>query len=742
MVSVNHSLNQASDAAAVRALLVAGLSDESARWLDGVMAYAMALYGGAVLGTGERTSDHAIGMCLMVAGLGLDADARAAALLFSIADHHVTAELGVARVEREFGVPVAHLVDSLARLKTLRPLTRAASAGQDANLQAEVLRKMLLAMSVDIRVVLLRLASRVQTLRYLVDRPGAERDEMAKESLAIYSPLANRLGVWQLKWEIEDLSFRFLEPQAYKKIAALLDQKRVEREAFIRDSVAQLASELTTQGISAEVVGRPKHIYSIWNKMRSKGLDFSQLYDIRALRVLVADVDTCYAVLSVVHHLWNPIAGEFDDYISQPKGNFYQSLHTAVTTTDGRSLEVQIRTREMHQHAEMGVAAHWRYKEFGSTTSRGGQRDNYGDKIAWLRQLLSWRDEITDSADWAREFKRAALDDTIYVLTPQGRVIDMVRGATPVDVAYRLHTDLGHRCRGARVDGALVPLNTVLSNGQQVEIIAAKSGGPSRDWLSADSAYLASPRARQKVRQWFAAAEAAEQLTQGRAIVMREVQRESQNHPPVGLDELAARLGVKSAEAMFLGAARGEIGPRALQVALRGAVADTVEAEQILTRKSRAREGDILIVGVDKLLTQMGRCCKPMPPDAIAGFVTRGRGVSIHRIGCRDFRIIAERHPERVIEAGWGGDLYKDRAPDGGVYPVDLIIGANDRQGLLRDMSEVLIRERINVTATRTQSRGGMARMHLTIEVPGRAALQRAIKMLGEVAGVIEVRRA
>ncbi|MBK9623232.1 MAG: bifunctional (p)ppGpp synthetase/guanosine-3',5'-bis(diphosphate) 3'-pyrophosphohydrolase [Rhodocyclaceae bacterium] len=740
MVSVTHSLTKAGDDAAARALLVAGLPDERGRWLDDVLSYAMSLYGEAMLGTGELTRDHAIGMCLTVAGLELDADARAAALLFSVADHHLTPELGIARLERDFGSPVAQLVGALARLKSLRPLTRAASSGQDANAQAEVLRKMLLAMSVDIRVVLLRIASRVQTLRHLADAPGLEREELAKESLAIYSPLANRLGVWQLKWELEDLSFRFLEPQTYKRIAGLLDEKRVEREDFIRRAVAQLSTELAAIHVAAEVYGRPKHIYSIWNKMRGKRLDFAQVYDVRALRVLVDDVDACYAALGVVHHIWSPIAGEFDDYISQPKGNFYQSLHTAVTLADGRSLEVQIRTREMHQHAEMGVAAHWRYKELGASDG-GGRNDTYGDKIAWLRQLLSWRDEISDSGDWAREFKRAALDDTIYVLTPQGRVLDMTRGATPVDVAYRLHTDLGHRCRGARVDGAMVPLNTVLQNGQQVEIIAAKSGGPSRDWLSVENGYLASARARQKARQWFAAADTAEQLTQGRAIVMREVQRESQGHLPVSLDELATRLGVKSAEAMFVSAARGEIGPRALQIALRGTNEAPPTDAQIVTRKSRAKEGDILIVGVDKLLTQMGRCCKPMPPDAIAGFVTRGRGISIHRIGCRDFRIIADRHPERVIEAGWGANTEKAQANESGVYAADLVVTASDRQGLLRDISEILMREKINVTATRTQSKGGNALMQLTIELSGKTALQRVITSLSDVAGVIAVRR-
>jgi len=581
----------------------------------------------------------------------------------------------------------------------------------------------------DIRVVLLRLASRVQTLRFLNGEPGPMRDEMARESLLIYAPLANRLGIWHVKWELEDLSFRYLEPDTYKRIAGMLDEKRTEREGFILAAVARLKAEMAAVGVAAEIYGRPKHIYSIWNKMRGKDIDFAEVYDVRAVRIIVDEVKDCYTALGIVHHLWQPIHGEFDDYISHPKGNFYRSLHTAVEAEDGRALEVQIRTREMHDHAELGVAAHWRYKESGSSVKASGA---YEDKISWLRQLLSWRDEIADSAEWVQQFKRAALDDTVYVLTPQDKVIDLARSATVLDFAYRLHTDLGHRCRGAKIDGHMVPLNTVLQNGQRVEITTIKSGGPSRDWLNPAQGYLATSRARSKVKAWFAAQDEAELLAQGRSLVTREMQREGQTQ--ANLDELAVKLGLKSAEALFLAAARGEVGMRAVDVALRGDAGPQEPEPEIQTRKSRAGESRILVVGVDKLLTQVGKCCKPVPPDAITGFVTRGKGISIHRVECINFRNMAARNPERVIGAEWG-------ARSGAVYPVDLLVDAGDRQGLLRDISDILSREKINVTAVRTQSKGGVAHMGFTVELADAAALQKALALLREVPGVMGARR-
>ena len=543
MVAVTHSVSQSSSTLSAAQLLCEGVSAEDARRVTDALDWAQTLYGDRCLGTHEPIWQHALGMSLIAASLRLDADSRIAALCFALGDVLVDP---LDRIAERCGEGVSRLVGGLQKLNGLRVVTRLTSSASapEIRAQTEVLRKMLLAMVEDIRVVLLRVASRTQTLRYFTDHPGTLRESIARESMDIYAPLANRLGIWQLKWELEDLSFRFLEPDTYKRIAKMLDERRVEREQFIIDAVARLKQEVEEIGVKAEVYGRPKHIYSIYNKMRAKRLDFSQIYDVRALRVLVREVKDCYAVLGIVHQIWTPIPKEFDDYISMPKGNNYQSLHTAVYAGDGRAVEVQIRTYDMHNHAELGVAAHWRYKE-GS----GASNSDYDQKIALLRSLLSWRDEVTDAADWVEQFKLASLNDTIYVLTPQGRVIDLARGATPVDFAYRLHTDLGHRCRGAKVNGQLVTLNTPLHSGQTVEIMSAKEGGPSRDWLNPLQGYVQTTRARQKIKQYFSALEDEELRLRGRAAVTKEIQREA--HGQVNIEDLAVRMGFKTADAYY-----------------------------------------------------------------------------------------------------------------------------------------------------------------------------------------------
>ena len=522
MVSVTHAISS-HDAAPPLELISEGLDAGECKQVEEALALAEEAYEGHVLGTGESALTHALGMALIAASLKLDAETRIAGLLFSVCEYQDDAAEIIAK---RFSPAVGELVSGLRRLNGLRLLTRKTSraTAPEIRAQTEVLRKMLLGMVQDIRVVLLRLASRTQTLRFFTEEPPETLLEIARESLDIYAPLANRLGVWQLKWELEDLSFRFLEPETYKRIARMLDERRSEREEFIQQSIERLRNELHAAGIKAEVYGRPKHIFSIFNKMRSKGLDFSQVYDIRAVRILVNKVQECYTALDIVNRLWQPIAKEYDDYIIRPKGNNYQSLHTAVRASDGRALEVQIRTHEMHRHAELGVAAHWRYKE-GST--HGG---DYDEKIALLRSLLSWRDEVADTADWVEQFRRAALDDTIYVLTPQGQVIDLPRGATPIDFAYRLHTDLGHHCRGAKVDGHLVTLNTPLENGQTVEISAVREGGPSRDWLNPSQCYVTTGRARNKIKQYFSALEEEDLLSRGRAFVDRKSTRLNSSH--------------------------------------------------------------------------------------------------------------------------------------------------------------------------------------------------------------------
>ncbi|HRM69582.1 MAG TPA: bifunctional (p)ppGpp synthetase/guanosine-3',5'-bis(diphosphate) 3'-pyrophosphohydrolase [Thauera phenylacetica] len=735
MVSVTHAISQGDTAPPID-LLAAGLEQGERQRIEAALEWIADLYEGKVLGTGEPTWTHAIGAALIAASLRLDAETRVAALLFAAWEE---LDDPAEEIEARFGPAITTLVRGLHKLNGLRVLTRLTTnaSAPEIRAQTEVLRKMLLAMVEDIRVVLVRLASRTQTLRFYTDLPGDARVEVARESLDIYAPLANRLGVWQLKWELEDLSFRFIEPETYKRIARMLDERRIEREQFIEDAIARLRKEVGAVGIEAEITGRAKHIYSIYNKMRKKRLDFSQVFDIRALRVLVPEIKDCYTVLGIVHQMWQPIAKEFDDYITKPKGNNYQSLHTAVLAGDGRALEVQIRTFDMHKHAELGVAAHWRYKE---GAKQGG---DYDEKIALLRNLLSWRDEVTDAAHWVEQLKRASLDDTLYVLTPQGRVVDLPRGATPIDFAYRLHTDVGHHCRGAKIDGHLVPLNTALESGQTVEIVTAKEGGPSRDWLDARQGYVATSRARSKIKQYFAQLDEEEILSRGRSFVTKEMQRDG--HGQANIDGLAERLGFKNAEALYLAAGRGEVGPRAMQTALReGSTPEpAAEAEpEFVVSRSRSRSGDnqdkILIDGVGKLMTSLSRCCKPAPPDAIEGFVTRGRGISIHRVDCADFQDLARKHPERVIPAEWGEKAHDTR---NALYQVDINVQASDRQGLLRDISEVLSREKLNVIAVNTLTKKGTAYMRFTMEVGGIKQVQRAITLVREVSGVIDAQR-
>ncbi len=737
MVSVVHSVAAQSDLEQSITTLIEGVSESDALRLRDAVSFAQEIYADLALGSGEGIWPHALGMALIIAGLRLDTDSRIAGLLFAIPSR---LDDGITLLEKRFGRQVSHLVGGISRLDRLRPISRGFVADTTTNpeemkVQIEVLRKMLLAMVEDIRVVLLRLASRTQTLRYYAQFSSDDlRAQVARETLELYSPLANRLGVWELKWELEDLSFRFLHPDTYKRIASLLDEKRLEREQFITNAITRVRDELKGLQIEAEVYGRPKHIYSIWNKMRKKSVEFSEVYDIRALRVIVSEVKECYTVLGIVHNIWTPIPKEFDDYISNPKGNFYRSLHTAVRCPDGRSMEVQIRTWDMHRHAELGVAAHWRYKE-----AKSESEDNYDAKIAWLRQLLTWKDEVADSSDWVRHYKQAALDETVYIMTPQGKVVDLPRGSTPVDFAYRLHTDLGHRCRGAKVDGALVPLNTPLETGQQVEIVTTKIGGPSRDWLNPGLAYIHTKSARVKVRQWFASLALEETLNEGRGIVMKELQRLGQGG--ANIDDLAHKLGFSKADDLFIAAARNELGLRQFQMVARG---DNVSEEAIAEIDSvpiRPQQGErntqgMLIVGVDNLLTQLARCCKPAPPDPVCGFITRGKGVSIHREDCSNFANLAALFPERVIEADWGSQQ------NNSIFATDIVVDAHDRQGLLRDISDVFARERLNVIAVNTQSKSGQAHMGFTVEIKNLQQLQRTLTLIHEVSGVVGARRA
>ena len=740
--------------------IVAGLTDADSARVTDALEFIRPLYEGKPLVTGQDAFAFSQSLVHVLASINADADTRIAGLLFELPVIDVKA---AEQIEKHFGTEIADLVGGVRQLMRLHELTfgqqeavRNKNAAQQAAAQIETLRKMLLAMATDMRAVLVRLASRVATLRYFAEQKL--QNELtrgyARETFDLYAPLANRLGVWQIKWELEDLAFRFIEPDAYKRIAKMLEEKRLERESFVANAIGRLKSELSAAGIKADVSGRPKHIYSIWSKMRGKSLEFSELYDVRAFRVIVDDVKTCYTVLGIVHNIWAPIPKEFDDYISRPKQNGYRSLHTVVVAEDGRALEVQIRTAEMHRFAEYGVAAHWRYKESGGSNAMQAQK--YDEKIAWLRQLLAWKTEVVDAVvgqeeiqrEWVEKLKAATIDDRIYVLTPQARIIELPTGATPIDFAYHIHSDVGHRCRGARVDGVMVPLNTPLKNGQTVEIITAKGSvtaiGPSRDWLSSE--YTVSPRTRSKIRAWFNAIEQQETLSAGRGLIEKTLQREGKT--AVSHDELAHKLGFAKVDDLFLSVGKEEFSLRHVEQALHSDDAASKHAAKsigpddiVVSRKSRSSsvmqgaKSGVLVVGTDGLMTQLARCCKPAPPDPIVGFITRGKGVSIHRDNCKNFAEMRKKAPERMIQTTWGN------AKGETVYPVDLFVLANDRQGLLRDISDIFLREKINVIGVSTQSTKGKARMAFIAEIASTAQLQKALSIIKEVGGVIEARR-
>jgi GTP pyrophosphokinase len=705
-------------------------------------AFAEPLLDGQCLDTGEDALAHADGTAAILAGIGAAPAMQAAAYLVYAADYLQRPE---EIVSKAFGESYASLVLHTHKLVQIQRAAREAQvAAGDRAVQTERVRKMLLAFSRDLRVVLLRLASRLQTLRWYAASKAPCPEALARETQQVFAPLANRLGIWQIKWELEDLAFRFLEPAEYKRVARLLDEKRTEREAGVESFRGQLAHELQGAGLDAEVQGRPKHIFSIWKKMQGKGLDFARVFDVRALRVIVPDVHQCYAALAHVHQRFRPVSDEFDDYIAKPKPNGYQSLHSVVLDDEGRAVEVQIRTRAMHEHAEYGVAAHWAYKEAGArgyagVSAAGDNEERIAEaRKSVLRQLLAWeRDFVLQAAGSQRA------DERIYVFTPQAAVIELPAGATPVDFAYTLHTDLGHRCRGAKVNGAMVPLNTPLANGQTVEVTAIKEGGPSLDWLNPELGYLASSRAKTKVRAWFNALAQAHTIAKGRELVEKLLQREGRT--AIKLDDLASRLGFRNADALFEVVGKDEYSLRNIEQLLRPGEAPTVD-EVVALRRFKAGDGGtpkggVLVVGVDSLLTTLARCCRPAPPDAIGGFVTRGHGVAVHRGTCSNFRHMRQQQPERVIPVAWGAANADDKA----VYPVDVLVEASDRPGLLRDISEVVAKEGMNVTGVHTQSikssHGGTAWMTFTVEVSDAARLAAMLAQVGRINGVRHARR-
>lgn len=654
---------------------------------------------------GEPSENHAAGVLSILKLLHLDEASLTAA-------HHIARTHGKESLAKLIGDESARLLIGYRGLRQAQAKLVRNDGGLSISGQEEMLRKMLLAFGDDLRVVLIYLASRLQTLRWINQEKIEMPKAWAQEILNIDASLANRLGIWQMKWEMEDLAFRVLSPEIYRDIAKMLDGKRIERESFIHQIVSRLKEELNAARIEGEVQGRPKHIYSIWKKMQGKSLDFANLYDVRAFRVLVDDVKSCYAILGIVHNVWQPVPREFDDYIARPKPNGYQSLHTVVMDEHGTAFEIQVRTNEMHQQAEYGLAAHWRYKEGdcvgAATPPKNKPHDTnpshqtgthsaavaYERQIAWARQLISWKEDAWE------QLKHHEIDDHIYVLTPLGKVISLEKGSSPIDFAYAVHTDLGHRCRGARVDGAMVPLDTPLQNGQTIEIIAVKHGGPSRDWISPSRNYLRSQRARTRVRAWFNA-----------------------------LDDEEA--GSKSADT---------------KVEQKTETKAITPAPEIVLKQSTRKQGqagDVLVVGVDSLMTQLARCCRPVPPDAIAGFVTQGRGVSIHRRSCKTFRGLLERAPERVIQTAWNDSGLETAAANDPkrVFPADLAVTGLDRPELMRELFEILTRQGIHVIDLRKSAKRGLAQILLTVEIKDSEALRLTQNALEEVKGVTQVRR-
>jgi GTP pyrophosphokinase len=717
-------------------------------------AFAEPLLTGQFLDTGEDVMGHADAVAAVLRSMGAAPALCAAAYLVYAGDYLQRPE---EVVKKAFGESYASLVSLTRKLVQIQRAARGAQVQQSEEkrdhsqraLQTERVRKMLLAFSRDLRVVLLRLASRLQTLRWFAAQKVPCPTDLAEESLQVFAPLANRLGIWQIKWEIEDLAFRFLQPQDYQRVARLVDEKRVEREHSVQAAAQDLAQLLSAAGLQTEVQGRPKHLYSIWKKMQGKQLGFDRVFDARALRVVVADVPTCYAVLARVHEAWRPVAGEFDDYIARPKSNGYQSLHTVVQNADGRPLEVQIRTRAMHEHAEHGVAAHWMYKEAGVKGYAGVQATgDFEERVAEarkavLRELLAWERDYAGRPQTSQQLAAqdtAAFDDRIYVFTPQATIIDLPAGGTPVDFAYSLHTDLGHRCRGARVDGVMVPLSTPLQSGQTVAIISVKEGGPSLDWLNPELGFLASPRAKAKVRAWFNAEQMAHTVARGREQVEKLLQREGRT--ALERDALADQLGFKSADALFEAVGKDEFSLRSIENLLRPAEPAPTDDDIHLRRPRNdagGGRGGVLVVGMDSLLTTLARCCRPAPPDAISGYVTRGRGVAVHRRDCSNLRQMVLAVPGRVIDVAWGTPGANKQA----VYALDVVVEAADRPGLLRDISEIFAKDKMNVTGVHSQSAKdrSTAWMTFTVEVNDAARLPPTLAQISRVPGVRHARR-
>ena len=676
--------------------------------------------------SGECTVRYLLSVADILAKLGMDHETLAAALLHDSLDSEA---VDVELLRERFSKGVAGMVEDMARIGLVAGVQRKITQGTDSQ-HAENLRRMLLSIADDVRVVLIVLAECLHGLRTVKHYPDDVRQRAALEAREIYAPLANRLGVWQVKWELEDLALRYLEPGAYQEVASQLDGRRGERELFIVDVIKMLQAKFREDGIKAEITGRPKHINSIWRKMQRKAVDFDQIFDLRAVRVLVDTVADCYAVLGIVHGFWRHIPGEFDDYIATPKANMYQSLHTAVVGPGGKTMEVQIRTHEMHQHSELGVAAHWAYKE-------GKKHDTeFERRIIMMRNWLELKEEESGAEDFFDRFKSEFEPVQAYVLTPQGKVIELPKGATPVDFAYAIHSDVGHRCRGAKVDGHIVPLTYQLESGHTVEIITSREGGPSRDWLSPHHGYIKTARARNRVRQWFRHRDFEQHVQMGRSSLDREFSRLGVKK--IDLDKLATAFNMQKGEDLLAAVGRGDISP--IQVA--GATGERKQPAPAKKKGAPDRHknkprGEIVVEGVDDLMTSIARCCKPVPYDPIIGYITQGRGVTVHRKDCAMVSRLESPQLERLIDVAWS-----DQRIDS-TYPVDVQVNTQDRKGLLGDISAVFTNEKLDIigVVSRSNRKNDTASMRFTVEISDISQLSRVLNRIAQMPEVYEVRR-
>ena len=679
--------------------------------------------------SGEPYFTHCVAVAHILAEMKLDAEAIAAALMHDVVeDTNVTTE----ELRVEFGSNIAAIVEGVTKLKKL-PIKSDEKKSRNIDREMEYIRKMALAMGDDVRVVLVKLADRLHNMRTLGYMSPDKQRVIAQETLDIFAPLANRLGIWQIKWELEDLSFRYLDSESYRQIASSIDERRADREAYLNRIIDALRKELVQYGIHNPIISaRPKHIYSIFKKMDRKGLPFDQIYDVRAVRVIVETKPECYIVLGVVHNLWRPIPNEFDDYIAAPKDNFYQSLHTAVLDSNGKTVEVQIRTKEMHEHAEYGIAAHWRYKE---GTSRSHD-DAFERRIAFLRRLMEFGRDTEDAASFVDTMKTEVFQDRVYAFTPKGDIVDMPKGATPVDFAYYIHTDIGHRCRGAKVHGKLVSLNYMLKTGDQVEIVVSKRGGPSLDWLNPNLGFVTTARAREKIRYWFRKQNRDKNILSGREVLEREMKR-------LGVldvtpfETVAKWFGYEKLDDFLANVGAGDINGG--QIANKILEIERREQEELERTQLKAKaptlsldvSNGVNIMGTGGLLVNMGRCCNPMPGDKIVGFVTRGRGVTVHRSDC----VNVAHETDRLIEVAWGRQSAEQR------YSVSVEIIAYDREGLMRDISTMFADERVNMSTVIVNTRHNIATFHLTIELNSLQQLTRILTRLENIPSVTDARR-